>query len=1175
MSFDWATVVDPENFADPTDGDAFSEGVQHFGAVDHAYRIALHEVTNAQYAEFLNAVDPGGSNASGLYSSAMGNTVRGGINLVPANAGGAKYVVKPNMAHKPVNHVSWSDAARFANWMNNGQGGAGTTESGAYDMALPNPVRLAGATFFLPSEDEWYKAAYFDPVNVVYSKYPTMSDQPPVVGQASTTGDIANPGPNVANYSCGAEWNGDGCNLTTVGSATSKSFYGAFDMAGNVWEWNESSPNRSRGVRGGGARFTTDFLDSSARGIPAMGDYDDVIGFRIARLPSDISGFTETPVPGLPGLLYGSLAWGDYNNDGRLDFMMSGASRQDLAAGSATSQLWRNTGDGFVQVPVPGLPGVRHSDIAWGDYDNDGWLDFLISGAKSERQVLSELVVERVTQLWRNLEGNGFAPVPIEGLAQVQYGSAAWGDYDNDGRLDFMITGETGWDGEGEYTVQLWRNTGTGFANVPPPPGLHGVGVGSLDWIDFDRDGLLDFSITGTNIGRGAAGGNSELWRNIGNGFVKVPIEGLPGVVFGSMSWCDYDNDGWLDFLLTGTAWMVIIDRPDPLPDAWDYVNLAQLWRNTGTGFAKIPTPGLPGIQHSVAWGDYDNDGRSDLLVSGYIDINRPNQFAPTRSATTIWRNTGSGFAEVPAGLEEVTGSTEWGDYDNDGRLDILFSGGDGFSTTTPFTARLLRNSAAAANLPPSAPTGLDAHVTNNRVTLSWLPASDDHTPATGLSYNLVLSSTPSGLDLVSPMANLTTGFRRVVQLGSANLRTSWTFTNLPPASVYYWSVQAVDSAFAGGLFAMPPSDMFPVVITSITRPNPGQARIAFAGITRQIYNVERSEDLAVWRVIGVGTESPVGSGLYTFLDTDLTADARYYRIAPVRNIPGFAYIPPGPFIMGNSIDDPDITDAHAVSVTVSAFYMGQTEVTTAQWNEVATWAASHGYAGLRQGGGAGNSPMMMVDWFHALVWCNARSEKEGKIPAYYTDEAYTSVYRGGVPGVLNGALPVFANWNTTGYRLPTEAEWEKAARGGLSRQRFPWHATISHSQANYFSDPAYAYDISPTRGFHPEFADQLPQGFPIAPVRHFQSNGYSLHEMAGNLFEWCWDLYQTRYTAGAIDPRGATTGFRRIYRGGSWGSHADDCRAAARSSREPWTDLPDWVNNSQFFGLRVVLPLE
>ena len=273
---DWVTIGAPGNPADTEVMDCCFElrGTTGFGAVGHVYRIGKFEITNAQYAEFLNAV-ASAADPNALYNPAMGVFDNiygkpGGI-LRTGSAGAYAYEPFPGYASKPVRFVDLYRAARTANWLHNGQPsgaqGPTTTENGAYALLGANPVgitRQPGAPFWVPSEDEWYKAAYYDPGLARYWDWATSSDLPPQAGYPPG-------GSNSANISTPPRCqppNPSPCELTDIGSYLSAvSPWGTFDQVGNIHEYTETpspfDPNH-RILRGG--PWTQSVIDAAAFG---------------------------------------------------------------------------------------------------------------------------------------------------------------------------------------------------------------------------------------------------------------------------------------------------------------------------------------------------------------------------------------------------------------------------------------------------------------------------------------------------------------------------------------------------------------------------------------------------------------------------------------------------------------------------------------------------------------------------------------------------------------------------------------------------------------------------------------------------------------------------------------------------------------------------------------------
>ena len=245
---------------------------------------------------------------------------------------------------------------------------------------------------------------------------------------------------------------------------------------------------------------------------------------------------------------------------------------------------------------------------------------------------------------------------------------------------------------------------------------------------------------------------------------------------------------------------------------------------------------------------------------------------------------------------------------------------------------------------------------------------------------------------------------------------------------------------------------------------------------------------------------------------------------------PGLVLIPAGPFQMGDNFGEGVAEERPVHNVQVDGFYMDKYLITGALWDQVQAWGVSNGYSISSGSYKATNHPVQNITWYDGVKWCNARSQKEGLTPCYYTDVAQTVIYKTGNTDIQNP----WVKWSANGYRLPTEAEWEKAARGGLSGNRYPWGDTISSLYANYsYTDNPYKTGNNPF----------------TSPVGSYPANAYGLYDMGGNVWHWCWDWWGAYYgSAGSdINPRGLSSGSSRVARGGSWQESAGSLRSSYR----------------------------
>ncbi len=500
------------------------------------------------------------------------------------------------------------------------------------------------------------------------------------------------------------------------------------------------------------------------------------------------------------GLIRSQLFAVDLDGDGEIELAVHGLTRE--ADAKFVLRIFRKTEPELYAFSDIIAAPKNNPALAWCDYDLDGDLDLALTGIGSNG--LS------IARIFRNDGAFHFTEIDagLVGLSSLTRRHLAWGDFDNDGRPDLIITGQTA---DGVDDINLYKNVGADrFVLVPTElPLIHDAEVA---WLDYDDDGRLDLFISG--VKEGMTNTLTYIFHNERSGFKELPDVLLGG----TLSSCDFDNDGFIDALVTGVpgATGILCDNKGVTP-----------FRSVETSVPKSATGGL--------WADFDNDGNPDFVQSfhsGYFFRNGGNfQMVQDNSFT---------FSLVI--------SADLMDFDGDGRLDVVFTR---LKLAAHFDQYLLgwfRNNSLAVNVPPSPPPNLQAQLDGDEVILTWSGAEDPNQSG-GHSYNVRVGSKPGASDVVFPAAQIPTGKLLMNRPGNAGTARLFRVRGLAEGT-YYWSVQAIDQSYASSAFSSEASFSIPRIrvlqITS-TEVSGGNLIVSATGIAATKAVLQASLDLVTW----------------------------------------------------------------------------------------------------------------------------------------------------------------------------------------------------------------------------------------------------------------------------------------------------------------------------------------
>ena len=493
--------------------------------------------------------------------------------------------------------------------------------------------------------------------------------------------------------------------------------------------------------------------------------------------------FTLQSGVNISGLIGNNSVWGDMDNDGDLDLLMNGY----LDGYFPVFKIYKNLGSNSFSEQYNSILGLSNSTLSLGDYDNDGDLDILESGNDNSGFYF--------TKIYKNDGAFSFTEQTSVLLPGVAYGNVRWIDYDNDGDLDIFLSGYSDLFG---CITRIYQNKGNNIFSEQTSIKMIGFYGGGADWGDFDKDGDMDLILSGNNgIPNSQSVAVTRIYRNNGNNTFTEQT-GIADLYGSSVQWGDYNSDGFLDILINGGV-----------PGMSSTTYETKIYKNNSNGtFTLLTGLNITGVIGRTSWGDFDNDGNLDILLTGYSS-------SLSTSVTYVYKNTNvNTFTKVTAysfpGI--VNGTANWVDYDNDGDLDIYLNGNIGSQSQSKLYQS---NGAIVSNTSPTIPIGLNSQIIGDSIRFTWSRSTDNNTNPLSLRYNVYIINSQNGSKICVPSSNIQNGFLKTLDKGK--FQDTFCYYRLPLNvtinSKIKWCVQAIDNGFAGSPFSVMDSAYAPLSI--------------------------------------------------------------------------------------------------------------------------------------------------------------------------------------------------------------------------------------------------------------------------------------------------------------------------------------------------------------------------